>query len=166
MKEITEKLHNRALESFKPMIDQMAGEGCSQEQIVRAYQVQMKIKTNQYYDKLKGMTCIRTILKDADITQKADSKAEMIFYTLMQGSGIKFTFQHTIGPYRADYLVMGFLVIEIDGPQHDKNHDERRDQYLRKMGYKIIRIPTWVLMSCPEAAIHEIQEVTKLRRVK
>lgn len=166
MKEITEKLHSRAMSDFKPVIEQMAAEGCSEDQIVKAYQAHMQIKTNQYYEKLKGMASIGTILKIADITEKADSKAEMIFYTLMENSGIKFTFQHVIGPYRADYLVMGFLVIEIDGPQHDKEHDERRDRYLRKMGYKIIRIPTWVLMSCPEAAIQEIKEATKLRRVK
>jgi len=166
MKEITEKLHNKALESFKPMIEQMAGEGCSQEQIVRAYQAQLKIKTNQYYDKLKGMASLKKIFGEFDLSEKADSKAESIFYGLMQESGIKFTFQHVIGPYKADYLVMGFLVIEIDGPQHDKDHDERRDKYLRKMGYKIIRIPIWVLVSCPEAAIQEIQEAVKLRRVK
>ena len=98
--------------------------------------------------------------------QKADSKAEAIFYELLQNSGTKFSFQHNIGPYRVDYLVMGFLIIEIDGPQHDKNHDDKRDKYLRKMGYKIIRIPTWVLVSCPDAAIQEIKEVTKIKRVK
>ena len=166
MKEITEKLHNRAISDFQPVIEQMAAEGCSKDQIIKAYQAHMRMKTSQYYEKLKGMTSIATILKNADIAEKADSKAEMIFYTLMENSGIRFTFQHVIGPYRADYLVMGYLVIEIDGPQHDKKHDEQRDKYLRKMGYKIIRIPTWVLMSCPEAAIQEIKEAIKLRLVK
>jgi very-short-patch-repair endonuclease len=158
MKEITEKLHSKALESFRPMIEQMAGDGCSEEQIIRAYQAQIKIKTNQYYDKLKEMASLKKIFSELGLKETADSKAEAIFYGLMQNSGIKFTFQHTIGPYKADYLVMGFLIIEIDGPQHNKNHDEHRDKYLRKMGYKIIRIPIWVLVSCPEAAIQEIKE--------
>jgi len=165
MKKITEKLHSKAMAAFKPVIDQMAAEGCSQDQIVNAYQGFMKQKQNSLYSSLKEPKQFRQCFNLEDL-QKADSKIEMVFYEMMQSSGIKFTFQHVIGPYRADYLVMGFLVVEIDGPQHDRDHDERRDKYMRKMGYKIIRIPTWVLMSCPEAAIDSIKEATRLKRVK
>jgi very-short-patch-repair endonuclease len=161
MKEITEKLHNRAMAEFMPLIEQMAKNGCTKEQIVDAYQNQLKMKTRQYYEKLKEPILLKDVFSQLEIRQTADSKAEIIFYEMLKSSGIKFTFQHVIGPYRADYLIMGFLVIEIDGPQHDEIYDERRDAYLRKMGYKIIRIPIWILMSCPEAAIDEIKMAAK-----
>ena len=163
MQAITKKLHDKAIESFRGVVEQMASEGCAPEQIKRAYQNHIQNKTKALYQSGRGLKKPSFNLGDLP---KADSKVEMIFYNLMVESGIKFSFQHNIGPYRADYLVMKFLVIEIDGPQHVQEKDDRRDKYLRKMGYKVIRIPIWVLASCPEAAIQEIQEVIKIRRVK
>ena len=165
MKEITEKLHNKAMSDFMPVIEQMAQEGCSKNQIVGAYQNHMKHKVGQFYAKQHEPKSFGECFNIRDL-RKADSKAEAIFYELLQRSGIKFTFQYNIGPYRVDYLVMGVLIIEIDGPEHDKIHDDKRDIYLRKMGYKIIRIPIWILVSCPEAAIQEIREATQIKRVK
>jgi len=163
MREITKRLHDNATERFRPVIEQMAGEGCSPDQIKRAYQNHIRNKTYLFYEGKSGLHKPSYLL---DMIKKADSKAEMIFYNLMQESKIKFLFQQAIGPYRADYLIMNFLVIEIDGPQHVQEKDDRRDKYLRKMGYKVIRIPIWVLASCPEAAIQEIKEAIKIRRVK
>ena len=165
MKEITKKLHDKVIADFMPVIKAMADEGCSETQIVQAYKNHMAKKVNDFYSKHKEPVQLKNCFNLDDL-KTADSKAEMIFYGLLQESGVKFTFQHQIGPYRADYLIMGFLVIEIDGPQHDQEHDERRDKYMRDKGYKIIRIPTWILMSCPEAAIQEIKEATKIRRIK
>ena len=165
MKEITQRLHDKAMSGFMPAIEQMASEGCSEDQIVKAYQAHMRTKVSHFYSQLKNPKQFRQCFNMDDL-KKADSKIEKIFYELMQSSGIQFKFQHSIGPYRVDYLVMGFLVIEIDGPQHKEKHDKARDGYMRKMGYKIIRIPTWVVVSCPEAAIQEIKEATKLRLVK
>ena len=159
MKEITERLHNKAMNEFMPIIEQMAHERCTKDQIVNAYKNQLRIKTNKYYEKLKGFSTFKEIFTRIETKQTADSKAEIIFYEMINNSGIKFTFQHVIGPYRVDYLVMGFLVIEIDGPQHKEAYDAKRDAYLRRMGYKIIRIPLWILMSSPEAAIDEIKAV-------
>lgn len=31
------------------------------------------------------------------------------------------------------------LVIELDGPLHDKDYDARRDTYMRKEGYRVMR---------------------------
>ncbi len=162
MREITEKLHNNALESFRPVIESMAAEGCTQDQIVNAYKSQLRVKVNHFYEKQQAPQSLAECFNFADL-QKKDSKIEAIFYGLLQGSGIKFTFQHNIGPYRVDYLVRGFLIIEIDGPQHIQARDDMRDKYLRKMGYKIIRIPTWVLVSCPDAAIQEIKDASRTR---
>uniref|UniRef100_A0A6M3K438 DUF559 domain-containing protein n=1 Tax=viral metagenome TaxID=1070528 RepID=A0A6M3K438_9ZZZZ len=164
MNEITERLHNKAMARFMPVIEQMAKEGCDKNAIVGAYQSYVKGKSIQYYKRQKDPRAIAKCFNLSDL-QKADSKIEMIFFEMLKSSGIKFTFQHVIGPYRADYLVMGFLIVEIDGPQHEKKLDDERDKYLRKMGYEVVRIPTWILVSCPEAAIEEIREAAKNRKV-
>ena len=167
MKEITERLHKKVMDEFYPMAVELAEKGHDKNFIVAAFQSQLKIKTKQYYDKLHpGLESMRKIF--ADFTgllekQSADSKAEMIFYDMLVNSGVKFEFQYSIGPYKADYLFAGLLVVELDGPQHDKDHDLRRDAYMRKMGYKIIRVPIWVLVSCPEAVIDEIKQATGSR---
>lgn len=161
MREITEKLHSKAVDSFLPVIEQMAAQGCTKGQIVSAYNTHIRTKVSHYYREGNFLKAFRDCF-DLGNFQKADSKIEMLFFEQLQRAGISFTFQHVIGPYRADYLVNGFLVVEIDGPNHNKDHDEKRDKYLRKMGYKIIRIPTWVLVSCPDAAIQEIKGLSSM----
>jgi very-short-patch-repair endonuclease len=57
--------------------------------------------------------------------------------------GFKFRRQYLIGPYIADFVCTEMnLVIELDGPLHEDrvDYDRRRDKYLRKLGYRIIRI--------------------------
>jgi very-short-patch-repair endonuclease len=61
-------------------------------------------------------------------------------------SGIRFRRQHPIGPYVADfYCPAAKLVIEIDGAVHDfsaaARRDEARNEYMRGLGFEIIRIP-------------------------
>ncbi len=169
MKEITEKLHKQAIKEFSPILEEMAKNGADKNEIVAAFQAQLKLKTQQYYDKAHNLTSVKDIFKNisGEITkQNADSKAEQIFYDLLIQRGLKFEFQYKIGIYRADYLFAGILVVELDGPQHEKNYDERRDQYMRRMGYVIIRIPLWVLVSCPEAVVEQITEtVGKLESI-
>lgn len=80
---------------------------------------------------------------------------------MLASKGIRFEFQYTIGPYRADFLFADFIVFEIDGPQHNKDYDDARDKYMRGLGYKIIRAPLWILTTDPEAVIEEIQEAIR-----
>lgn len=151
---------------FLPIAEDMAVAGCSKEQIVKAYQAQMKVKTNQYYNNLTNMKSIKSIIKDQNFQAKADSKAELIFCEMLTKENIRFEFQYVIGPYRADYLIEKFLVVEIDGAQHDPVKDARRDKYMEKMGYRIFRIPLWLLIADPSAAVAEIKTQTSIRRIK
>jgi len=53
--------------------------------------------------------------------------------------------QHPIGPYIADFFCAeARLVVEVDGGGHNDPdqiaHDERRDQYMTMLGYRILRI--------------------------
>jgi very-short-patch-repair endonuclease len=55
--------------------------------------------------------------------------------------GYKFRRQYLIGPYIADFVCTERkLVLELDGPLHDEEYDRRRDAYLRKQGYRVMRI--------------------------
>ena len=54
--------------------------------------------------------------------------------------------QHPIGPYIADFYVpQARLVMEVDGESHNRGdtpiRDERRNEYLRHKGYRLLRIP-------------------------
>jgi very-short-patch-repair endonuclease len=53
--------------------------------------------------------------------------------------GAPFRRQHPIGPYFADYCCVPLkLVIEIDGPTHERNNDEARDRFLAERGYDVL----------------------------
>jgi very-short-patch-repair endonuclease len=59
--------------------------------------------------------------------------------------GLSFRRQHPIGPYVADFACVGArLVVEVDGGTHSTPeqlaHDRRRDGFLRKSGWRIIRV--------------------------
>lgn len=168
MQEISLKLHKQVMEEFRPVAEDLAARGFQKDDIVNIFQAQLKIKSRQYYEKKHNIRPVGDILKDVRTLVKkesADSKAEKIFFDMLIERGLRFEFQFPIGPYRVDYLFAGFLVLELDGPQHSKDHDDRRDEYMRKMGYKIIRVPIWILVSCPDAVIDEIQEAIKGIRV-
>jgi very-short-patch-repair endonuclease len=62
-----------------------------------------------------------------------------------QLAGHKFTRQFPIGPYVADFACReAFLVIELDGSQHQDNadYDQRRDVYMLQNGYSVLRVPS------------------------
>jgi very-short-patch-repair endonuclease len=59
--------------------------------------------------------------------------------------GWKFRRQHPIGPYIADFAcVKHRLIVEVDGDTHSTDdeiaHDRRRDAYLRKLGWNVVRV--------------------------
>ena len=64
----------------------------------------------------------------------------------LRGEGPTFRRQHRIGPYVADfYCSSARLVIEVDGAGHSEDaeidHDRRRDAYMARLGYRVIRFP-------------------------
>ena len=77
------------------------------------------------------------------------SPPEVLLWTrlkLLRGELPRFRRQHPIGPYVADFCCAAVkLVIEIDGGTHTEDrqiaHDQRRDAYLRELGYSVLRIP-------------------------
>ncbi len=57
------------------------------------------------------------------------------------------------------YLPQGFLVIEIDGTQHDAVNDRKRDKHLSKFGIKTVRITTADLEAENEVFQRKIFEI-------
>src|SRR6185437_9288618 len=76
------------------------------------------------------------------------TKAEVILWVhlrALRDKGYNFRRQHPIGPYIADFaLISGKLVVEVDGETHGSKeelaHDRRRDAYLRRSGWRVIRV--------------------------
>ena len=59
--------------------------------------------------------------------------------------GRKFRRQHSIGSYIVDfYCASENLIIELDGEVHNHpdqiSYDRRRDAFLKKLGFKILRV--------------------------
>jgi very-short-patch-repair endonuclease len=77
--------------------------------------------------------------------RRGDNAAEGALWNVLKAkqlSGRKFVRQHPIGPYFADFVERSAkLVVEIDGSQHAGSpYDLRRDEYMRKEGYSILRV--------------------------
>ena len=74
------------------------------------------------------------------------TKAERILWSILSDrkcGGRKFRRQHAIEPYIVDfYCAEAKLVVEIDGESHDgrQEYDRRRDEYLEKLGLRVMRI--------------------------
>ena len=63
----------------------------------------------------------------------------------LKAEGLKFRKQAPIGPYIVDFVCLAKkLVVEIDGDTHERSdrlrHDRNRDDYLRSLGYEVMRI--------------------------
>ena len=68
-----------------------------------------------------------------------------LWYDYLRTSPWKFQRQKPIGPYIVDFICYEHrLILELDGESHADddayNHDERRDSYLRKQGFRVLRL--------------------------
>ena len=68
----------------------------------------------------------------------------------------KFRREYSIPPYTADFCcVVLKLIIEIDGEHHQteegRGHDARRDQFLARRGFAVVRIPGYEVLRDPAA---------------
>jgi len=87
----------------------------------------------------------KNLIHFARANRKAGNLSEaLLWYELKQGKlGVAFVRQQTIGNYIADfYCRKKKLVIEIDGSSHDDkyHYDKVRDEYMKKLGIRVLRI--------------------------
>jgi very-short-patch-repair endonuclease len=77
--------------------------------------------------------------------------------------GFKFRKQCPQGPYSLDFACLEVrLAIEVDGRAHDfeerARRDERRDAYLKELGFDIMRVPAAELIRNLEGVVLGIVE--------
>jgi very-short-patch-repair endonuclease len=68
--------------------------------------------------------------------------------------------QHPISPYIADFAsIKARLIIEADGSQHgpENRHDLKRDAFLRKHGWRVLRFMNEEILTNPDYVLAEIQ---------
>jgi very-short-patch-repair endonuclease len=70
--------------------------------------------------------------------------------------GVHFRRQVVLGGFIVDFLApRARLVVEVDGTYHAQRvaADGRRDSKLRRLGYRVLRIPAALVMNDPRAAV-------------
>lgn len=79
------------------------------------------------------------------ILRKNSTDAERVLWQRLRSrqlGGYRFRRQVPIGSYIADFVSLeAKLVIELDGGQHQEKraYDERRDRFIKNLGYRILR---------------------------
>lgn len=76
--------------------------------------------------------------------------------------GQKFRREYPIPPYTVDFCCPALkLVIEVDGDHHQsdegRRHDQRRDQFLARGGYQVLRIPGYEVLRDASAVRRQIE---------
>jgi very-short-patch-repair endonuclease len=163
-RETIQKIQQNLRKEFLPFAEQLRAEGQSDDDITHALRRYYEAKKKAFFKKTSDSTDFNHILN----TYKSNSKIEGRFLFLLDEYGIKLRFQYPIGPFRVDYLVDDFLILELDGPTHNtkegKAKDRRRDQYLESLGYKIFHISTELLIMAHEAVLSAIKEIVEDNR--
>jgi very-short-patch-repair endonuclease len=78
-----------------------------------------------------------------------------------QVSGIQFYRQKPIGNYIVDfYAPLVQLVVEVDGSHHldgiQAKHDKQRNEYLERLGFKVLRFDDRQVLMQTDAVVEEI----------
>ena len=77
----------------------------------------------------------------------------------------KFRFQHSLTPYVADFACLeAMLIVEIDGSQHDEEHDAARMATLEARGFEVLRFWNNDVLTNLDGVL-EVVRLALLRRV-
>jgi len=156
-KENFKKIKELATAKLEGVARQMLLEGASYAQIERMIQNHINATTHNFYKKAHDPEPIKNCI---NVALRKDSRAEVSVAQYLLDGGIDYKFQFPIGPYRADFLLGGCVVLEVDGPHHKNQveYDANRDKYIEEMGYRIIRIPLRIFILSPEAVVCQLKE--------
>jgi very-short-patch-repair endonuclease len=82
--------------------------------------------------------------------------------------GQKFRREAPIPPYTVDFCCIQLkLVIEVDGAPHltaaGRAYDARRDRWLRKQGYRVVRIPGFAVLKDPDRVWGALRQIVQER---
>ena len=106
---------------------------------------------------------------------KCESPAEeKLFITMVEAFGLKpyqgklispqltLEIQVNVGNYRFDFIVNGRQIIEVDGATYHSSpaqveRDRIRDEFSRRNGYKVLRIPASIVSHTPDEAVRRVK---------
>ena len=94
---------------------------------------------------MKSIDGTDALARSRELRKFATEPERLLWGNLRAGrlEGLKFRRQCWIGNYIADFVcIEAKLVVEADGSQHGETeeYDVRRDAYLRREGYRVIRL--------------------------
>jgi type I restriction enzyme R subunit len=98
--------------------------------------------------------------------RKNQTPAEQILWEMVRDRrflNLKFRRQHQIGDYIADFYCHDLkLIIELDGSVHRlsdvEKKDIKRDNYLKSLGFKILRIQNQTILDNPDKVLEIIHK--------
>ena len=81
----------------------------------------------------------------------------------------KFRREYSIRPFTVDFRCVALkLIVEVDGEtlftEKGKQQDQRRDHYLRELGYEVLRIPGYDVLRDPLEVRERIESAIVRRR--
>ena len=81
---------------------------------------------------------------------------------ILRGGGLTLDMQVVMHPYRVDFLVNSWLIVEVDGAAHHSSpeavaSDQARDAFLLAKGYPTLRIPAKVVFSTPGDSVNRVR---------
>ena len=109
------------------------------------------------------------MIEHAQALRKDAPIPERILWGMLRGrrlGGLKFRRQQPLGPYVADFVCeRARLVVELDGQSHfgQEAEDAARDQYLRRRGLEVLRVPNDELLQNREGVGETILQVAEAR---
>src|SRR5437588_4018224 len=90
-------------------------------------------------------------VRQARALRRSAPSNERLLWKLLRSrrlAALKFRRQFPVGPYVVDFVCLRIrLVVELDGPFHDPEHDIVRDAWLMAQGFRVLRFPNSQLAS-------------------
>lgn len=92
---------------------------------------------------------------------EAETKLLRALQVMWEGNPIQWEFQKPVGPFYADFAILGVRVIaEIDGGYHmdpmQQAYDARRTAYLEKFGWRVLRFTNERVMGDVMGVVKEL----------
>lgn len=110
----------------------------------------------------------RQINPHAARLRRERTDAEDAFWQAVRNRQIddyKFRFQHSLGPYVADFACLeGMLIVEIDGGQHSEEADAKRTAYIEALGFRVVRFWNNDVLTNLEGVITVVQAALAAQR--
>ena len=100
----------------------------------------------------------------AHAMRHAPTLSEAALWRLLSGGKLGVSFRRQVplgGGYVADFFAASArLLVEVDGAWHHgrTQADARRDRVLRRLGYRVLRLPAKLVLQQPLAAVALVRE--------